>query len=275
MAEPFHARFNIDLPIDEAQRRFINRIQNQIRKILRYIYLQSPGHSYFDGIMIGVEIVLGEEHKESSTSPASFAKVMTQHIGGDFVRALHFVEGFYSAIQVKIECVPIFDRAVADTIAQSEVDLGISWQNGVFSKKGAELLDNQLVNEPLRCLAEPKYGTVHGPFQKGLSHLLEGTKDTQRLGDSVTDMYEALEAIAKIVTGKPIKELSGLRDEFIAKLRLPDTHKRMLKEYIDYGCEFRHALEAGETRRWPLEHEAEHFVYMTGMFIRLAIQART
>src|SRR5918995_4054212 len=96
-------------------------------------------------------------------------------------------------------------------------------------KKGAELLDDKLVNESLRWLAEPQYQNVLIPFQKGLSHLLEGTKDSQRYGDAVTEMYEALEALAKIVTGKPTKDLSALRDEFIAVLRLPETHKRILK----------------------------------------------
>jgi hypothetical protein len=86
-------------------------------------------------------------------------------------------------------------------------------------------------------------------------------------------MYEALEAMAKIVTGKPTRDLSALREEFTSGLRLPDAHKAMLKEYIAYGGEFRHAIAAGQPRAWPLEHEAENFVYMTGVFIRLAIQA--
>jgi hypothetical protein len=35
----------------------------------------------------------------------------------------------------------------------------------------------------------------------------------------------------------------------------------MLEQYIDYGCEFRHALEIAQKRAWPLEHEPENFVY--------------
>src|SRR6266545_654036 len=81
--------------------------------------------------------------------------------------------------------------------------------------------------------------TCWSPLKKVFLTLLEGTKDPQRFGDAVTDMYEALEAMAKIVTGKPTKDLSALREEFIAKLRLPETHKIMLKQYIDYGCDFR------------------------------------
>lgn len=79
--------------------------------------------------------------------------------------------------------------------------------------------------------------------------------------------------MVRIVTEKPTRDLSSLREEFIAKLRLPETHKAMLKQYIDYGCDFRHAVQTSQARTWPLEHEAENFVYITGLFIRLAIQS--
>src|SRR5262249_19705609 len=158
------------------------------------------------------------------------------------------------------------NEAITETLAESEVDVGVSWQDGWFIRKGAALLDGTLVNEPLHWLSEPKYETVLTPFKKGLSHFLEGTKDPQRFGDAITDTYEALEAMAKIVTGKPTKELSALREEFVSTLRLPETHKIMLKQYIDYGCEFRHALESNQKRAWPLEHEAENLVYLTGLF---------
>lgn len=165
------------------------------------------------------------------------------------------------------------DDAIVETFAESECNVGVSWANGIFTREGAELLDDKLVNESLRWLADPRYENVLVPFRKGLSHMLEGTKDSQRFGDAVTDMYEALEAIVKIVTNKPTKDLSASREEFVSRLKLPDSQKRMLKEYIDYGCDFRHALELGQKRAWPLEHEAENFVYLTGLFIRLAMQA--
>jgi len=184
------------------------------------------------------------------------------------------VEGFRNALRTKWQDMANqLDSDIVEIIHLSEVDLGISWQRGVFLKKGAEILDEKLVNESLRWLANARYKNVLVPFQKGLSHLLEGTKDSQRFGDTVTDMYEALEAMAKIVTGKSTDELSALREQFISKLQLSQSHRTMLKAYIDYGCDFQHVIEAGQTRKWPVEHEAENFVYMTGLFIRLAIQA--
>jgi hypothetical protein len=275
MAEPFHVRFNIDVPIAEAQRRFVNRIENNVRQAIETVWSDSGNTgSALTLLLAEVQSTLGEPHRETLVFRSEFMKEWAKVVTGDFLRCLTALEGFHIALRPKWGYIANdLNLAVLKTITQSEVDLGINWQNGIFTKKGAELLDEKLVNELLRWLCDAKYENVLIPFQKGLSHFLEGTKDPQRFGDAVTDMYEALEAMAKIVTGKPTKDLSALREDFIAKLRIPETHKAMLKQYIDYGCDFRHALETSQKRAWPLEHEAENFVYMTGLFIRLAIQS--
>lgn len=278
MTQPFHVRFNIDLPIEEARRRFVNRIANRVRIIASAICFDDA----LDRLLWEVEATLGEPHSQE-IGPGKFGEPVfverwCEMVGEDFSRCLSALEGFYKGLPGEASTdnydpVQSLNTAVRETLAESECDVGVSWQNGIFTKKGAELLDEKLVNESLRWLAEPKYENVLIPFQKGLSHFLQGTKEPQRFGDAVTDMYESLEAMAKIATGKPTKELSALQQEFVSKLRLPETCKAMLKEYIDYGCDFRHALEMGQKRAWPLEHEAENFVYLTGLFLRLAIQS--
>lgn len=278
MPDPFHVRFNIDIPIDEAQRRFVNRIANRVRIIASAICFNDT----LDRLLWDVEAALGEPHSAQIElgidGIPTFVWRWRKVVGDDFLRCLHAIEGFYKGLPSgssasDYDPVLAVNTAIAETFAESEYDVGVSWENGIFTRKGAEILDEKLVNESLRWLAEPKYQNVLTPFEKGLSHFLEGTTNSQRHGDAVTDMYEALEAMAKIVTGKPTRDLSALREEFIAKLRLPETHKAMLKQYIDHGCDFRHAVQTNETRTWPLEHEAENFVYLTGLFIRLAIQA--
>ena len=275
MAEPFHVRFNIVVPIAETQRRFVNRIENNVRQAMERVYLDNSRTRSALGLLLAeVQSTLGEPHREADLYPFQFMSAWANLVTGDFSRCLQALEGFHIALRAKWGYIANdLNLAVLRTIAQSEVDLGIDWQNGFFSKKGAKLLDDNLVNEPLRWLADSKFENVLIPFQKGLSHLLEGTKDPQRFGDAVTDMYEALEALAKIVTNKPTKDLSALQEEFIAQLHLPGTHKIMFKQYVEYGCDFRHAVETGQKRAWPLEHEAENFVYMSGLFIRLAIQS--
>ena len=278
MLDPFRVRFNIDLPIDEAQRRFVNRIAHRVRLIASALSFDDT----LDMLLREAEAKLGEPHSRQieygTYGLPSFGERWCEIVGEDFLRCLQALEGFYKGLPSAssvggYDPVLALNDAIMETFAESEYNIGVSWESGIFSRKGVELLDEKLVDDPLRWLTDPKYQIVLVPFRKGLSHFLEATKDPQRYGDTVTDMYEALEAMARIIADKPTRDLSALREEFIAKLRLPETHKAILKQYVDYGCDFRHAVQTGQIRTWPLEHEAESFVYMTGLFIRLAIQA--
>lgn len=142
----------------------------------------------------------------------------------------------------------------------------------VFVRTGAPLLDEHLVNEPLRWLSEPKYKSVRQPFEKGLSHYLEAQNRPDRLADVITDMYEAVEALAKIITGRHNKDLSGNAERFISEVNTSKHYKTLLRDYISYGNEFRHAEREGRPRPPLSEPEVESFIYLTGLFIRLAVR---
>jgi hypothetical protein len=275
MTDPFHVRFDIDVPIDEARRRFVNRIENCVRRAVESVYSESNDKAdALRRLLAEIQTTVGEPFREYVRFSEEFMEVWRQLVRNDFSRCLQALEAFYNALQrERINIAISLNLGVIKSMSQSETDIGVTWQSGFFLKKGAQLLDEKLVNEPLRWLADAKYQNVLIPFRKGLSHLLEGTNDSQRFGDAVTDMYESLEAMARIATGKPAKDLSALREKFVAKLGLPPTYRTMLKEYIDYGCDFRHAVETGQQRSWPLEREAEAFVYLTGLFLRQAIQS--
>jgi len=73
-----------------------------------------------------------------------------------------------------------------------------------------------------------------------------------------------------IITGRPDKDLSANRDLLIKKFSLGERHKRLLKEYINYANEYRHAVD--QPRIAVGASEAESFVYLTGWFIRLAVE---
>jgi hypothetical protein len=79
---------------------------------------------------------------------------------------------------------------------------------------------------------------VRTPFEKGLTHFLYAAKRPEVLADVVTDMYESLEALTKIVTGRSDKDLSANREMFLAKVKASDEYKKLLKHYIDYANSF-------------------------------------
>lgn len=256
----FHKRFNISIDLDGARKRFINRVVNALE-----VYAPQVEFGSYDYRILSDDIerrAIASELGKKYDPTFSFS----DYVKEDFFTCLRALEALYKKQ-------PRLTRLVLeDVMPLSEVDLGISWKDGVFWPSGAKLLDEALVNEPLQWLSDPKYHNVLAPFQKGLSHFLEATKHPERLADTITDMYEALEAIAKVVTGRPRRDLSSNAELFVSKLELSAYYKKMLKDYISYASEFRHALEEGKKRTPPPAQEVEAFIYTTGLFIRLAVE---
>ena len=151
------------------------------------------------------------------------------------------------------------------------MDLGIEWQSGRFLRKGARLLDKIAVNDPLHWLRSEGYESVLKPFEKGLVDLLSATGKPDRFSDVVTDMYESVEALAKLKTGRSSKDLSANREAFISSVGASAEYKTLLSDYIAYANKFRHAVVEGGAKPLISEREAESFVYLTGVFLRLAM----
>ncbi len=254
---PFHERFDLSLGNDEARQRFITRIGDYILVGLLQRRLQSSYPATFRQISEHVAYRLGVRYVIGS-HPSTY-------MNDDYHRSLMLLEAVFEMLEGTV-LEDEFTERINNVIRDSEIDLGISWQPPIFVRAGARLLDERLVNEPLRWLSEPRYLTVLEPFERGLSHYLE-----DRLSDTVTDMYEALEALARIVTGRD-RELSGNREMFVSRVRASDYYKQLLRDYITYANQYRHAAQQNRPRPPLSEPEVEAFVYLTGLFIRLAIR---
>jgi hypothetical protein len=200
---------------------------------------------------------------------ASFSDYAT---GEDFYHFLISLEALYSGFGKYIpDKQLVLEAIIKSAISKSEGDLSIEWNKGEFWPSGAKLLDEVLVNDSLRWLSNQKYIDVLKPFEKGLRHLFEAQNKAESLKDVVTEMYEALEALAKVFLGNN-KDLSGNREAFVSANKLSSYYKKLLSDYIDYSNEYRHPPEIGK-KRVPLSTiEVEAFVYITGLFIRLSIR---
>jgi len=265
MTAKFHERFEIEVGVPEARRRFTQRVGNLVfERYLGKHFEQWP--RYVAGEYIAS--VLGDHYTGTHY-------LETLAATADFHRHLQAIEGLYDHV-VKNEGDhgttrrDALDAVVREVMAMSETDLGVRWESGRFLPQGARLLDDKLVNDPLRWLKAKGYENVLAPYRKGLEHLLQGQKNPAQLADVITDMYEALEALAKVMTGRDA-DLSANRELFTKKVKAADSYKQMLKHYIDYANDYRHAVEQGTVRPTPSPVEAESFVYQTGVFIRLAM----
>src|SRR5205085_4653646 len=199
----FHERFNIEFGIEEVKRRFVNRAENRIFE--EVYYRESP--SQRSRIRREIAYELGIEYR----STLDF-KI---YIGTDFYRWLQAIEAFYRVSSYRASIGTIIESLLKD----SEMDLAIRWENGRFIRSGAKLLDENLVNEPLHWLTDSKYMSVLAPYSKGLEHYLQATKRPELLSDVITDMYEALEALSKIITGRDSKDLSANAQLFLKEIK--------------------------------------------------------
>lgn len=254
----FTDRFAIDVDLEEARRRFVNRTNN--RAYLSFYLDLNENERY----RIKKEIIsaLGDKY--------NFHENLSDQIGDDFHRNLQALEVLYNSVGHFYR--DKANKLIINLLAESEIDLGVRWKNGKFIKSGAKLLDDKLVNDVLHWLRGNSYASVIKPFEKGLDHFLHSDKRPEILSDVITDMYEALEALSKIVTERPNKELSANRELFISKVKASPAYKNLLDEYISYANEFRHAVKEGRAKPSLTTAEVESFVYSTGLFLRLAIQ---
>jgi hypothetical protein len=261
--EKFHIRFGIEVGEEDARRRFVNRAINEI--FSKFFFDLRESHNIQRHILTR----LGESDWINQS-------LVDYHLKNDFFKYLQAIEAIYEALKPSLTNLvhgkrEELDQIVNNLLALSEVDLSIRWENGRFLPSRAEFLDKALVDDPLRWLRlKPEYKTVITPFEKSLRHLLQAKNRPELYQDVIRDAYEALEALGIIITGRPDKDLSANRDLIIKKLGLGEKHKRLLKEYINYANEYRHAVDQPRTAIGV--NEAESFVYLTGWFIRLAVE---
>jgi hypothetical protein len=258
----FHQRFNIDISLDEAQKKFVERAHS---RIFGELYNDYFPHSA-SVVKRYITDALGRRLRNDYSSLAN-------QIGDDFHDVLQALEGMYVATTVSgpgsDNLRKKFNEYVNYVLRLSEVDLGIRWAPPHFQRAGAEELDRSLVNENLLWLRKKGYETVVKPFEKALRHLMESQKRPELRADVITDMYEALEALAKKATGKDLDLAKNTG--FIDAVKASAEYRTMLANFIGYANRFRHAAKQNTPRPTLSERETESFVYLTGLFIRLAM----
>lgn len=262
MSSKFHSRFDIQVAIDEAKARFVNRVNSLIFEKLLY----NIDYTIRPEFVRDVVAHIGEPYRGGEPIK-NFTK-------NDFLLTLHAIEGLYEAFSTREGYEDEKDYLlilIQDCLNRAEVSLEIRWEKEEFLPKGAGLLDDKLVNDVLAWLKQQGYDSVLRPFEKGLKHYLETEPSKSPVG-TINDMYVAMEAMAKTVTGRHDKDLSANCELFISKVKASDSYKVLLKDYIDYANKLtRHASPPGEKRPDPDRKEVESFIYLTGLFLRLAM----
>ena len=260
----FHERFDISVDIEAERQKFINRVCNRIFDTWDYLYGKLPPLA-LNMVFHAIVSELGIRHDKK------FKSIYNCINTDNYLEVLRGIEIIYnkgSDPSMKL----IIDRDMNNhIISKSELDLGIRWQNGKFIRTGAKLFDEKIVDDLLKWLGGKGYKTIIEPFEQARNHLLESESRPQVLSHVITKSYEALEALSLILVGK--SNLRGNQELFVKKVNGDGFHKKILKEYVEYGCLYRHPPKSNGSSRPQLSiAKAEFFFYFTGTFIRLAME---
>ena len=152
MTEKFHQRFNFEIRLEEAENRFVNRIHNDV----------------FNWLLNNIaEVYSPERRHEVERFVCSKLGIIYQRsvpltvtVGRDLYRNLQAIEALYKHESASEEVGMLVKRALND----SEIDLGIRWSQGEFTRSGAPLLDEKVINDVLGLLASKRYEGVLMPF---------------------------------------------------------------------------------------------------------------
>ncbi len=133
----------------------------------------------------------------------------------------------------------------------------------MFYPSGAQELDEALIEEPLKWLAN--FPNERADYLKALTGYTG-----KRLDEVIINCYLAVEGVARQILGNE-KVLDKNREELLKKIGLSQEWKGLLSNFINYANEFkRHASE----KRHDLNPvEVEGFLYMSGVILRMAILA--
>jgi len=265
-----HAMLGMKNNIENERQQFVNRV---ISDVFGPIQVRSEYIEVFGSICYHVgadyEKLLGAD--KLRTMNDCFAKAATPPLReltkADFDKTLEVVVALYACYELHFlepdkEMMREISRSVEVALRYSSVDLGIRWKDGMFYPRGAGEMDSKLVEEPLEWLR--CYPTIRADFCKAVKAFA-----TKRYDDVVGDCYNVVEGYARLLLSNE-KTLRNNAEEMLRCMRLGAGWDVILKKHITMADEYKR--HASNSKKDVAEHEAEAFLYLTGLLVRLAVR---
>ena len=264
----FNEAFGLEDGVDDERKRFVERV-NQL--IFHPIDTAVVGPFDYDErlcflvyLEMGVNIYDLRWRDAGRPKRPPQIRVLT---GDDFFKTLQVLCALYPYIKYQSdgkEGREWLSSNIELAISRCSRDIGVRWKDGSFYPAGAEELDKPLVEDTLTWLRD--YASEEKDYRIALQGYVRG----ESLADVIKNCYSAVEGVARTILENQ-KTLDNNKDELLAKLHLSDGWKALLANYIKYAHEYRHA----STERHEItSQEAEAYLYMTGLIIRLTIGSK-
>jgi len=272
----FNKLFGIQPNLDEERKQFVNRTNQTFHLIDTESRNEFKYNELFDKLCFALGRNANDLRREDRGEVSEFELLDEQYdpeirilTKDDFIETLRVLCVLYEIFKRREDVIrelgiQLIDARISNALSQATCDLGVRWKDGLFYPSGAEELDKALIEEPLVWL--DKYPNEREDYKRALDCYVEGT----HLGDVVRNCYTALEGVSRAIL-RNSKTLDNNKDALLAIIELSDGWKSILGAYINYAHDFRHASEGRYTAS---KEEAEAFLYMTGLIMRLLISKK-
>jgi hypothetical protein len=266
----FNAAFGQEDSLEEERKRFVDRVNHVI---FHEIDTKRPSHFAYSGLFDLVCFELGVNPHDfrgrkiydplalEDTFLPPEMRVLT---GGDFTKTLEVLCALHEHMHPDPGRQEWLSQRITAIMSRCSRDIGVKWTKGSFYPSGADELDEGLVEGTLVWLKD--YPNERKDYATALQYYAKGTD----LSDVIENCYTAVEGVVRQVLGNK-KALDNNKDELLKKLALSDGWNAILANYISYAHNYRHASEERHAIR---KQEAEAYLYMTGLIIRLVIESK-
>ena len=259
----FNEIFGLEDGIEDERKRFVQRVNQAIFHEIDFVQpINFDYETLFECICFELGVNAHDIDWRSHDAPPSL-KTLTKD---DFTTTLQVLLALYVHIEMqsdkKMGQKWLSDR-IKISLSRCTLDIGVRWKDGFFYPSGAEELDKPLIEESLTWLNDfPNEGK---DFRTALQCFMAGDS----LTDVIKNCYSAVEGVVRAVLGND-RTLDNNKIELLAKINLSDGWKSLLANYINYAHDYRHA---SPERHDITKQEAEAYLYMTGLIIRLTIES--
>jgi hypothetical protein len=264
----FNKIFGIEDSVEEEKKRFVQRV-NQL--IFHEIDTRRYEAFHYKFLFEMVCFALGvnaqdfpqrEMPKFYEVIPATI-RTLTKDDFNMTLRVLCILHLYLPCKRDEVEGQKWLSNYIELILSQCTCDIGVRWKDGFFYPSGAEELDKPLIEETLTWLKD--YPNERKDYKAAIQIYLVG----EPLPDVIKNCYLSVEGIAREVLGNQ-KTLDNNKDELLTKMNLSDGWKSILATYIKYAHDYRHA---SPERHNITKQEAEAYLYMTGLIIRLVVES--
>jgi len=267
----FNEIFGLEDNVATERKRFVDRVNQIIFHEIDTVYSDSfVYHNLYKLICLELG-VNAQDFPQRKLGPIMYERYLPASIRtltrDDFDKTLLVLCILYEHIEYSSDHEAGQDRLsykINSILSLCSCDIGIRWKEGFFYPAGAEELDESLIEETLTWLND------YPDERKDYKRALECYSGNQTSPDVIKNCYSAVEGIARNVLGSK-KTLDKNKDELLKKMDLSDGWNSILATYINYAHNYRHA---SPERHKIKEQEAEAYLYMTGLIIRLIIESK-